>query len=82
MPRIQVDMRDDDWPELEAFLGDRLYEFNSRTTGIYDGALLNASVEDESGNDDAIPWSKINPAEVQEPFEAEDEGGREGDNDM
>ena len=49
MPRIQVDIRDDDWPELEAFLGDRLYEFNSRTTGIYDGALLNASVEDESG---------------------------------
>ena len=50
MPRIQADIRDDDRPELEAFLGDRLYEFNSRITGIYDGALLNASVEDESGN--------------------------------
>jgi hypothetical protein len=33
--------------------------------------------------DDAISWSKINPAKVQETFEAEDEGEREGgDNDM
>ena len=32
--------------------------------------------------DDAISRSKINPAEVQETFEAEDEGEREGDNDM
>ena len=49
MPRIQVDIRDDERPELEAFLGERLYEFNSRTTGIDDGTLLNASVEDEAG---------------------------------
>ena len=34
---------------MEAFLGDRLYEFNSRATGIDDGALLNAAVEDEGG---------------------------------
>ncbi len=45
MPHIQVDMRHDDRPELEAFLGDRLYEFNATTTGIFDGKLLNASVE-------------------------------------
>lgn len=32
--------------------------------------------------DEAISWSKINPAEAQETFEAEDEGEREGDNDM
>ena len=50
MPRIQVDVRNGDRPELDAFLGDRLYEFNSTTTGIYDGELLNASVEDETGN--------------------------------
>jgi len=49
MPRIQVDIRDDERPELEAFLGERLYEFNSGTTGIDDGTLLNASVEDEAG---------------------------------
>ncbi len=50
MPRIQVDIRNEDRPELEAFLGDRLYEFNSGTTGISDGELLNASVEDEAGH--------------------------------
>lgn len=50
MPHIQVDMRHDDRPALEAFLGDRLYEFNSTTTGIYDGKLLNASVEDDAGH--------------------------------
>jgi ribosomal protein S18 acetylase RimI-like enzyme len=50
MPRIQIDIRHHDRPELEAFLGDRLYEFNSRTTGIYDGELLNASVEDAAGH--------------------------------
>ena len=50
MPHIQVDMRHDDRPELEAFLGDRLYEFNSTTTGIFDGKLLNALVEDDAGH--------------------------------
>jgi GNAT superfamily N-acetyltransferase len=50
MPRIQIGVRDDDRPELEAFLGDRLYQFNSRTTGIDDGKLLNASIEDAAGN--------------------------------
>jgi GNAT superfamily N-acetyltransferase len=49
MPRIQVDIRDDNRPELEAFLEERLYEFNSRATGMDDGTLLNASVEDEAG---------------------------------
>jgi GNAT superfamily N-acetyltransferase len=48
MPHLQVDIRDDERPELEAFLGDRLYEFNSRTTGLDDGALLNASLEDDA----------------------------------
>ena len=36
-------------PELEAALGDRLYEFNTAATGIRDGALLNAAVTSERG---------------------------------
>jgi ribosomal protein S18 acetylase RimI-like enzyme len=34
---------------LESFLAERIYEFNSRTTGIHDAAAVTASVEDESG---------------------------------
>ena len=49
MPGIQITIRGDEQPELEAVLGERLYEFNSDTTGIDDGTLLNASVEDEAG---------------------------------
>ncbi len=36
-------------PELDAFLADRLYESNAAATRIDDGALPNASVEDEAG---------------------------------
>jgi GNAT superfamily N-acetyltransferase len=50
MAHIQIDIRPDHRPELEAFLGERLYEFNCRITGIYNGELLNASVEDDAGN--------------------------------
>ena len=50
MHHLPIDIRTDDRPALEAFLGDRLYEFNSRTTGIHDGVLLNASVKDAAGN--------------------------------
>lgn len=35
--------------ELEAFLADRIYEFNSRTTGYFDGMLLGGSVRNEAG---------------------------------
>jgi GNAT superfamily N-acetyltransferase len=49
MSHIQVEIRNDR-SDLEMFLGDRLYEFNSRATGIFDGELLHASVEDEAGN--------------------------------
>ena len=38
-----------DRPELDKRLGDGLYEFNSQTTGIYDGELFNASIEDDNG---------------------------------
>ncbi len=50
MPPIHVDICHDDRPELEAFLGDRLYEFNATTTGSDDGKLFNASLEDDAGH--------------------------------
>jgi ribosomal protein S18 acetylase RimI-like enzyme len=34
-------------PALAAFLDDRLYDFNSRTTGILDGELFSDSVRDK-----------------------------------
>lgn len=39
----------DERPELDKQLGDGLYEFNSSTTGIDDGTLLNASIETDAG---------------------------------
>ncbi|HYZ91021.1 MAG TPA: GNAT family N-acetyltransferase [Actinomycetota bacterium] len=44
-----IEVRAGENPELDKRLGDGLYEFNSTTTGIYDGELFSASVEDESG---------------------------------
>ncbi len=35
--------------ELEAFLVDRIYEFNSEATGYFDGELLGASIRNEAG---------------------------------
>jgi GNAT superfamily N-acetyltransferase len=35
--------------ELEAFLVDRIYEFNSEATGYFDGKLLGARVQNEAG---------------------------------
>lgn len=35
--------------ELEAFLVDRIYEFNSKATGYFDGRLLGASIRNETG---------------------------------
>jgi len=49
MSPFHIDVRDDARPDLEALLEERIYEFNSRTTGIHDGALLNASIENEEG---------------------------------
>ena len=36
-------------PELEAFLVERIYEFNARATGYFDGKLLAGRVRDEAG---------------------------------
>jgi GNAT superfamily N-acetyltransferase len=35
--------------ELDAFLVDRVYEFNSKATGYFDGRLLGASIRNEAG---------------------------------
>ena len=35
--------------ELDAFLVERIYEFNSKATGYFDGRLLGASVQNEAG---------------------------------
>jgi GNAT superfamily N-acetyltransferase len=37
-------------PELDAFLGERLYEFNMEASGLTDGALLNAQLTDDRGS--------------------------------
>lgn len=36
--------------ELEAFLVDRIYEFNSEATGHFDGRLLGASIRNNAGD--------------------------------
>lgn len=35
--------------ELDAFLVERIYEFNSKVAGYFDGRLLGASVQNEAG---------------------------------
>lgn len=45
----EIEIGSTDRPELDKRLGDGLYEFNSTTTGIFDGTLLNASIEDDNG---------------------------------
>ena len=40
---------DDRCRELDAFLVERIYQFNSDATGYFDGRLLGASVQNEAG---------------------------------
>jgi len=49
MLSLRIDVRADPRPELAAFLEECIYEFNSASTGIYDGTLLNASISDDAG---------------------------------
>src|SRR5689334_3726641 len=49
MNQIEIQIRDDERPELDALLEERIYRFNAGATGIHDGALLNASVENDAG---------------------------------
>ena len=49
MPLPPIDLRFGDCQELEAFLAERIYEFNSKTTGYFDGESFGATQRDESG---------------------------------
>ena len=47
--RSRIDIRDDRDDALDAFLADRIYEFNARATGLFDGRPLNGSIKDHAG---------------------------------
>jgi len=44
-----VSVRAGEAPEIEAFLADRLYEFNAEATGYFDGESFSATQQDETG---------------------------------
>ena len=44
-----IDIRIGDCQELEAYLSERLYEFNSKATGYFDGESFGATQRDELG---------------------------------
>jgi GNAT superfamily N-acetyltransferase len=45
-----IEFRCDDTQEIESFLAERIYEFNSRATGYFDAASFGAVQRDASGN--------------------------------
>lgn len=45
-----IDLQRRDCEELEAFLAERIYEFNAKATGYFDGESFGAAQKDESGN--------------------------------
>ena len=47
-PRIEL--RGEWNTDLDSFLAERIYQFNSQTTGLYDGKALVASIKDDSGH--------------------------------
>ena len=46
-PKIEI--RSESCPELSMFLDERIHEFNSRTTGFFDGEPFVGEVQDASG---------------------------------
>ena len=42
-------LEEDQCPKLEAFLVERIYEFNSKATGYFDAKLLGANIKNEAG---------------------------------
>jgi len=48
-----IAIRTGDAPELEAFLAQRIYEYNAAVTGYHDGESFTASYRSESGNIEA-----------------------------
>ena len=49
MPLSPIVLRIGDAPEIEAYLAERIYEFNSKATGRFDGESFSATRRDESG---------------------------------
>jgi ribosomal protein S18 acetylase RimI-like enzyme len=45
-----ITITNDDLPELDALLSERIYAFNCAATGIDDGEMLNARILDEAGD--------------------------------
>ena len=45
-----IALRVGDDPETQAFLAERIYEFNSKVTGYFDGESFTATRQDDSGN--------------------------------
>lgn len=50
MPNVQIDIQNKNRPDLDTLLDNLIYEYNCLATGITDGELLNATLEDEHGN--------------------------------
>jgi len=48
-----IAVRTGDAPELEAFLAQRIYEYNAAVTGYHDGESFTASCQSESGDIEA-----------------------------
>ena len=49
MTSFQVVLSNEPCADLDSFLGDRIYEFNSTITGVSDGNVFNAAIEDKTG---------------------------------
>ena len=49
MRRDSIVLQVGDAPEIEAFLAERIYEFNSNATGYFDGESFSATHRDDAG---------------------------------
>ena len=49
MSRDAIVLHIGDAPEIEAFLAERIYEFNSNATGYFDGKSFSAAQRDDAG---------------------------------
>jgi ribosomal protein S18 acetylase RimI-like enzyme len=49
MDRPVVDLRREQYAELDAFLAQRIYEFNAQATGLFDGEVFAASIKGQTG---------------------------------
>lgn len=49
MPLPSIAVHVGEAPEIQAFLDDRLYEYNARATGYFDGESFSCTHHDESG---------------------------------